>query len=75
MKNLLSRLMEIVLSSVFGLGLLIFFAFGSIAEYRRCWLGWKDLAGNLLGWTVFVAITVPAFAFAAGRYIVTGAEY
>lgn len=75
MKNLLSRLMEIVLSSIVGLGLLIFFAYGSIAKYFRCWLGWKDLAGNLLGWTVFATIAVPTFAFAAGRYVLTGAEY
>ncbi len=75
MKKLLSRVIESVLSSIFGLGLLIFFIYGSITEYFRCWLGWKDLASTMLGWAFFASIAIPLFTFAAARYILTGAEY
>jgi hypothetical protein len=69
------RILMSILETVFGIALVAYFITALTLETIKYGLGVRELATNLGGWMIFLAVAIPTFVVMTGRNIITGNYY
>ncbi|MFA5125060.1 MAG: hypothetical protein WC473_04560 [Patescibacteria group bacterium] len=71
-REIMMRLLEVIGGAAFGLVVLAYFFISALADYRNCWLGWKDTAKGLAGWAIFIIAAVSYYPVLATEHLFVG---
>jgi len=72
LQEIVMRFLGVIGGAVFGLVVLAYFFISALADYRNCWLGWKDTAKGLAGWAVFIIAAIGYYPVMAVEHVVDG---